>query len=64
MVQPRYNFPGNKAPELVGYDVSNNVTVTVRKVADLGPLLDKMVQAGSNQINGITFRCIKTRCRP
>ena len=55
MVQPRYNFQDNKAPELVGYDVSNNVTVTVRKIGDLGALLDKVVQAGSNQINGIGF---------
>jgi hypothetical protein len=55
MVQPRYNFQENKAPELVGYDVSNNVTITVRKIADLGAMLDKVVQAGSNQINGIGF---------
>jgi uncharacterized protein len=55
MVQPRYNFQENKAPELVGYDVSNNVTVTIRKIADLGTVLDKVVQAGSNQINGIGF---------
>jgi uncharacterized protein YggE len=55
MVQPRYNFQDNKAPELVGYDVSNNVTITVRKIGDLGSLLDKVVQAGSNQINGIGF---------
>lgn len=55
MVQPRYNFPEGKAPELVGYEVSNNVTVTARKIADLGALLDKLVRAGSNQINGIAF---------
>jgi uncharacterized protein YggE len=55
MVQPRYNFQDGKAPELVGYDVSNNVTVIVRKIAELGSLLDKVVQAGSNQINGIGF---------
>ncbi len=55
MVQPRYNFQDGKAPELVGYDVSNNVTVTLRKIGDLGTLLDKLVQAGSNQINGIGF---------
>jgi uncharacterized protein len=55
MVQPRYNFQENKAPELVGYDVSNTVTVKIRKLGDLGLLLDKLVQAGSNQINGIGF---------
>lgn len=56
MVQPRYNFyQDGKAPELVGYDVSNNVTVRLRKIGDLGGLLDKVVKAGSNQINGISF---------
>ena len=44
-VQPRYNFQDGKAPELIGYDVSNTVTVIVRKIGDLGPLLDKVVQA-------------------
>lgn len=55
MVQPRYNFQENKPPELVGYDVSNTVTVKIRKLGELGPLLDRLVQAGSNQINGIGF---------
>jgi uncharacterized protein YggE len=59
MVQPRYNFQDGKAPELVGYDVSNSVTVIVRKIGELGPLLDKVVQAGSNQINGIGFEVSK-----
>lgn len=55
-VQPRYDYSNNQAPKLVGYDVSNNVTVTLRKIADLGPLLDRLVQSGSNQINGVTFQ--------
>lgn len=56
-VQPRYDYNNNNggAPKLVGYDVSNNVTVTVRKIADLGGLLDTLVKAGSNQINSIGF---------
>ena len=58
-VQPRYNFQDGKAPELIGYDVSNTVTVIVRKIGDLGPLLDKVVQAGSNQLNGIGFEVSK-----
>lgn len=56
MVQPRYDYnDGKQPPKLVGYDVSNSVTVTVRKLDGLGALLDKVVQAGSNQINGISF---------
>jgi uncharacterized protein len=56
MVQPRYDYNQNtQPPKLVGYDVSNNVTVTVRKVNALGGLLDTLVKAGSNQINGVMF---------
>jgi hypothetical protein len=56
MVQPRYNFNNEgKAPTLIGYEVSNSVTVTVRKLDTLGSVLDAVVQSGSNQINGIQF---------
>jgi uncharacterized protein YggE len=56
-VNPRYNYPPDgKAPELVGYDVTNMVTVKLRKLESLGGLLDKVVSAGSNTINGISFQ--------
>jgi uncharacterized protein YggE len=60
-IQPRYDYGnGNGEPaKLVGYDVSNNVTVTVRKIDGLGAVLDQVVQAGSNQINGIAFQVAK-----
>lgn len=53
-VQPRYDYNDNP-PKLEGYDVSNSVTVTLHDVKALGSLLDRLVQAGSNQINGISF---------
>ena len=56
-VQPRYDYDNNtQPPKLAGYDVSNTVTVTVRKIDQLGGLLDHLVQAGSNQISGVTFQ--------
>lgn len=59
-VQPRYDYnTGNQPPRLVGYDVSNNVNVAVRKLDDLGAILDQVVTAGSNQINGILFQVEK-----
>ena len=59
-VQPRYQYNNNgKPPLLDGYDVSNTVTVTVRKLDSLGNVLDKAVSAGSNQINGIQFQVSK-----
>lgn len=54
-VQPRYDFSNGQAPKLMGYDVSNNVTIKLKKVDMLGALLDKLVQSGSNQISGISF---------
>jgi uncharacterized protein YggE len=60
MVQPRYDYDKNtQPPKLVGYDVSNNVTITVRQIDALGSLLDKLVTAGSNQIQGVMFQVAK-----
>ncbi len=60
-VGPRYDYGNNNASrqKLSGYDVNNMVTVTVRKIDDLGELLDVAVSTGSNTINGISFQCFK-----
>jgi uncharacterized protein YggE len=42
-------------PKIVGYTVSNGVTVQVRDLTILGAVLDQAVTVGANQINGITF---------
>ena len=57
LVQPRYDY-GNSTqpPRLLGYEVSNTVTAAVRHLDRLGALLDKAVSAGSNRIDGISFR--------
>jgi uncharacterized protein len=61
MVNPRYDYGQNNGqpPKMVGYDVSNNVTVTVRKLEALGAVLDQVVSSGSNQINGVAFQVSK-----
>ena len=46
-----YSLP----PKIDGYQVSNTVNVRVRKLADLGAVLDKAVTVGANTINGISF---------
>ena len=60
-VNPRLDYGQNNGqpPKVVGYDVSNNVSVIVRKIDGLGTLLDKAVSSGSNQINGISFSVSK-----
>lgn len=39
----------------VTYIVDNTVTVTVRDLSKVGPVLDAAVQAGANSIYGVTF---------
>ncbi|WP_051357208.1 SIMPL domain-containing protein [Azorhizobium doebereinerae] len=57
-VQPQYSQPAQgsrEAPKLSGYEVRNGVAVKVRDLVALGPLLDKVVQAGANQASGLSF---------
>jgi uncharacterized protein len=60
-VNPRYDYGQNNGlpPKMVGYDVANNVIVTVRKLESLGAVLDHVVSSGSNQINGVSFQVSK-----
>jgi uncharacterized protein YggE len=46
-----YSLP----PKINGYQVSNSVTVRVRKLDTLGAILDKSVTVGANTINGVSF---------
>ena len=55
-VSPQYDYDrSNQPPRLVGYRVSNQVRIAVRRIEDLGALLDKVVSAGANQINQVSF---------
>ncbi|MEP4379750.1 MAG: SIMPL domain-containing protein [Alphaproteobacteria bacterium] len=42
-------------PEIIGYMVRNNVHITVRDLADFGVVLDGVVEAGANMVQGISF---------
>jgi hypothetical protein len=49
----RYDRDGN--PTEISYVVNNSVYVTIRDLDKIGDILDKVVQAGANQINSIQF---------
>ena len=51
-ISPTY---GNDGRQVTGYRVSNVVTVTIRNLDSAGTLLDQVVQAGANNIYGISF---------
>lgn len=50
-----YNNANGKPPILTGYQASNTVTIKTREIAKIGELLDAMVAAGGNNINGPNF---------
>jgi uncharacterized protein len=56
-VNPRLDYGQNNGqpPKVIGYDVSNTVSVTLHQLDQIGNLLDKAVSSGSNQINGVSF---------
>jgi uncharacterized protein YggE len=54
-LNPQYRYEENKPPQLVGYQASNMVTVTVHDLKRLGQAVDATVNAGANQIHGISF---------
>ncbi|WP_157961560.1 SIMPL domain-containing protein [Acuticoccus kandeliae] len=56
-VQPRFTDRSyaDGGSEVSGYQVSNQLTITVRALDGLGALLDSAVSAGANQIFGISF---------
>nr|HMN30924.1 SIMPL domain-containing protein [Caldilineaceae bacterium] len=52
----RYGPQGPLPEDQVNYRVSNNVMVTIRDLANVGTVVDAAVEAGANNIYGITFR--------
>ena len=54
-LNPQYIHAEREAPRISGYQASNQVTLTVRDLPRLGPVVDAVVRAGANQINGIGF---------
>ena len=61
-IQPQYIYSDERdangyarPPRIAGYQVSNMLSIQVRDLDRLGELLDRLVQTGSNQINGISF---------
>jgi uncharacterized protein YggE len=54
-VAPHYDNDAKGVERLSGYDVTNQVTVTLHAVDKLGTVLDALVAAGANRMEGIQF---------
>ncbi|MEO1909555.1 MAG: SIMPL domain-containing protein [Paracoccus sp. (in: a-proteobacteria)] len=54
-LNPMMEYGEDRAPTVTGYQASNMVSVRVTDLARLGEVLDAIVSAGANEINGIVF---------
>ncbi len=54
-LRPQYDRENRKAPRITGYEVRNTVTARTEKLEKVGAMLDALVSAGINNINGVTF---------
>ncbi len=52
----RYDYDRDGQRQIFrGYQAMNNVSIKFRDVADAGPILDALVEAGANNVNGPSF---------
>lgn len=54
-VQPIYVQQPNADAKLSGFDVSNQVGVTIRQIGQVGAILDRLVTAGATDVGNIEF---------
>ena len=56
-LQPVYAPPQpNTAPKLTGFSVANRFSVTIRRVADVGDILDRLIAAGATDVGDVEFQ--------
>ncbi|NBE06284.1 SIMPL domain-containing protein [Paragemmobacter ruber] len=49
------NSDGSSMPEIQGYVATNTLSIRVRDMAKLGPILDAAIADGANTLNGVSF---------
>lgn len=48
-------IPATEPPRIIGYEARNSVQVRVRKLGEMGRIIDVLVAAGANEVNGPSF---------
>lgn len=54
-LNPQYDYENRRQPRITGYEARNTVTARSENLDQVGPMLDALVEAGANNINGINF---------
>ena len=59
-VYPEQRFDPGKEPVIIGYNVTNTIVVDVRKLSQVGPVIDAALSHGANNINSLQFYASNT----
>lgn len=54
-LSPVYNWTESRGQELIGYQVSQNVTLKIRDLEKIGDIIAKTTEKGANQVGSINF---------
>ena len=54
-IYPQQDYGQNKLPRILGYQVSNSITVRRENISEAGKLLQAALNAGVNQSSGLQF---------
>ena len=54
-IYPQQDYSQGHLPRLLGYQVSNNITVTKKQIGEAGKLLQAAIAAGVNTSSGLSF---------
>ncbi len=54
-LQPKYNYQNRQSPKITGYEARNTVSAKTYDLDNVGAMLDALVKAGVNNINGVQF---------
>lgn len=54
-LSPVYNYTNDRGQELIGYEVTQNLTLKIRDLSKIGDVIAKTTEKGANQIGNINF---------
>ena len=54
-IYPQRDYKNNRPDRIIGFQVDNTVSATVRDLDSIGKVLQATIEAGANNINGLNF---------
>lgn len=58
-VSPEMQYPQNQPPRATGYTVSNSILVKLKRIEDVGRVIDAALAKGTNEISSLQFSSSK-----